>query len=175
MPPKRRGKRGSADEQPKAEPKAKRQKRDSQKSAPSASNTNSEAPGPRAMPQAQQRQRQRQAESQFDEDDDDTHHAYGSEQQQATDDHAQERATEEEEKAGMENFGLMPFDMNLIQAEEWDVLSPDNRLYALNWSLIRAIGVLEYIHISLMELQDSEKDEDGDIDGVARVDGVQAL
>jgi len=162
MPPKKRGKRGLTDEQLEAEPKPKRQKGVAsnsglhKRSGTSALNSDS---GVTETQEALQSQQQEQVESKFDYDISSTgrngnYRRYGNEKQDM-ENQLQDR-TEELEKADLESSDPLPFDMNVIQAEEWDVLSPNNRLYALNWSLVKAIGVLEYIHVDLVEWLNNE-------------------
>ena len=175
MPPKKGGKRGRFDEQPNAEPKAKRRRENPQhpiapqKSDITAINTTSNAGNQHLLHQCQQQQK---TESPIDYGVDDTYHEYGDEQQ-AIDNLNQGGTTEGEISRG-ETSEPLPFEINVIQAEEWDVLTPNNRLYSLNWSLIKAIRVLEYIHIGLMEAQnsDSERYESSDRSSPAPSGGV---
>jgi len=166
MPSKKRGKRGRADEHlPNTEPNAKRQKQDLQssnsleKGLRPAQSIESEVGKHQVVPQIQQQQ-QVEANSQSDYTVDDTYNEYENEQQ-PTKDHIQYHIAKQESSGG-ETYDPNPLEFNVLQAEEWDMLSPDVRLHALNWSLIRAIGVLECMHINLMESQNSNHSDSSD-------------
>lgn len=152
MPLKKKGKRSRTDEQPKAEPKAKRQKRDP--------NQNNSLQTDEIAPQAKEDEAARQQQVEAAENQQNLDHEHYFENADTYNEYATQQQTDQiqahsEEAADSQtaSYDTGPFEIDVIQAEQWDVLSPQNRLYALNWSLIKAIGVLEYLHIDLIEAQ----------------------